>query len=203
MPNYKQLLVVAVSVAAASVLPTCGVNNPALPNEGTGGATRKTGGGGGTRARRRQTADRVGGLGGSSVGIGGSSFDFGGSSGVMGSGGAGGSGGARPDGGAAGGVAVACAAGLPYVINDPGHIASNLSDLVALINGPNATTDQYALAATGGGGHTHLITFNDAQVMTLRNGGSVTVMATATEAHSHSVTVTCTKNSKRSRRTSR
>ena len=74
-----------------------------------------------------------------------------------------------------------------------GHIASNLSDLLALINGPNATTDPYALAATGGGGHTHLITFNDAQVMTLRNGGSVTVMSTSTEAHSHPVTVSCTK----------
>jgi hypothetical protein len=192
-PNYKQLLVVAVSVAAASVLPTCGVHDPALPSDGTGGAAGKTSSGAGT-------AGTTGGgstAGSDGVGIGGSSFDFGGSSAVVGTGGtntgAGGSGGALPDGGAAGGVSGSMCGKATLMINDMGHIATNLSDLAVLINGSNATTDQYALAATGGGGHTHLITFNDAQVMTLRNGGSVTVMSTSTEAHSHSVTVTCTK----------
>jgi len=194
-PNYKQLLVVAVSVAAASVLPTCGVNDPALPNDGMGGAACKTssaGGTGGTTGGSTAGSGSVG-IGGSGVGIGGSSFDFGGSYAVVGTGGAGGSGGARSDGGAAGGVSGSMCGKVTLMINDTGHIATDLSDLVALINGPNATTDPYALAATGGGGHTHLITFNDAQVMTLRNGGSVTVMSTSTEAHSHSVTVSCTK----------
>jgi hypothetical protein len=77
--------------------------------------------------------------------------------------------------------------------DDKGHIPSDLSDLVALINGPNATTEPYPLAATGGGGHTHTITFTADQVMTLRNGGTVMVRSTTTENHSHLVTVTCTK----------
>ena len=191
-PNGKQLLIVAVSVAAASVLPTCGVNDPALPNDGTGGAAGK----------RSAVAVQPGTTGGSTAGSGSVDVGVGGSLrlrrqlwgcghgwlrrrwGVRG---------ALSEGGAAGGVSGPMCGKVTLMINDTGHIASNLSDLLALINGPNATTDPYALAATGGGGHTHLITFNDAQVMTLRNGGSVTVMATATEAHSHSVTVTCTK----------
>jgi hypothetical protein len=188
----KELLVVAALISAASSLPMCGVHDPALPSDGTGGAAGKTSSGGGTAGT---TGGSTAGSG--SVGIGGSSFDFGGSSGVVGTGGAntgaGGSGGAHPDGGAAGGISGSMCGNATLMINDIGHIASNLSDLVALINGPNATTDPYALAPTGGGGHTHLITFNDAQVTTLRNGGSVTVMSTSTEAHSHSVTVTCTK----------
>jgi hypothetical protein len=77
--------------------------------------------------------------------------------------------------------------------NDAGHISSDLSDLVELINGPNATIDSYYLAPTGGGGHTHEFTFTEGQVMTLRGGGMVTVMATSTEGHGHMVTISCTK----------
>lgn len=191
----KHLLVLAALISAASALPTCGVHDPDPPlHDGKGGAAGKASSGGGTAGT---TGGNTAGSG--SVGVGGSSFDFGGSSGIMGTGtggantGGGGTGGAGPDGGSAGGVSGSMCGKVTLMMNDTGHIASILSDLLALINGPNAATDPYALAATGGGGHTHVITFNDAQVTTLRNGGSVTVMSTTTEAHGHSVTVTCTK----------
>src|SRR4051812_33840766 len=121
--NHRQLLVVAVSVAAASTLPTCGVNDPALPNDAKGGAAGvKMISGGGTGGTTGGSS-----AGSNSVGIGGSSFDFGGSSAVVGTGGAsagaGGAGGAAGSaGGAAGGVIGNMCGRVTLMINDVGHI---------------------------------------------------------------------------------
>jgi hypothetical protein len=195
----KRVLVVVAWIATACALPNCfHVDDPPLPDDlGGAGGKSSAGGSAGTTGGSSGSAGRGGG--GSSAGNGGSAVNVGsgGTAGAggttAGGGGAGGSGGTAPDaGGDSGGNGPMCGK-VTLMTDDPGHISSNLSDLLDLINGPNAATEPYPLAPTGGGGHTHLISFTEAQVMTLRNGGSVTVKSSTTENHSHQVTVSCTK----------
>jgi hypothetical protein len=200
------LLASVALIAAAFALPNCSSDTP-VPN-GTGGTGGSGGGGGASTAGTGGTSAgkggggsggsaTTGGAGSSNAGSGGGKAGSGGGGGKAGAGGAGGGGSGGTSGGGGGGSGGGGSGSkcgdVTLTTNDAAHISSDLSDLVDLINGPDATVQPYGLAPAGGGGHTHIIMFTEAQIMTLRNGGMVTVMGAATEGHGHQVMISCTK----------